>query len=215
MLQSRGTYCFGVVLMVLIPSSSNAQVRVASYPGSEVYPGLPPPPATYSHRMLPKLERPPLQFSVRPRRQFGAAGSERLRGSTRLTDIPKKAPALDRAVNPLPLLLSDVTLRPGDVVMFPDGPRIFRGSVGGSHSVGDFHRIVANAERLSKTARAALDRLKAGLNRAWAGVALRPDGTLREKQPSNPYAEAATAAATSGEETHVDKRAQAPALQAE
>src|SRR5215212_7327702 len=65
--------------------------------------GLPPPPGHFTHRLLPTIEpeRSPLRLNVRPPRT-PVIGAE-----------VKKAPPIDRVVNPLPLLLTDDTLRFG------------------------------------------------------------------------------------------------------
>ena len=143
--------------------------------------GLPAPPRHFTHRVLPTVdadpERPPLRLNVRPRRT-PVIGAE-----------AKKAPPIDRVVNPLPLLLTDDTLRFGDVVMFPDGPRVFTGSPGRSHSVSDFEKLVTAGKKVAKNVREALVRMKAGLNSAWREVALGRDGRLKDASAANPYVE--------------------------
>jgi hypothetical protein len=52
------------------------------------------------------------------------------------------------------LVLHDSTLRPGDVVMFPDGPKVFTGS-SGRHSRADF-QDVSRSNALSKDVRKAV-----------------------------------------------------------
>jgi hypothetical protein len=94
---------------------------------------------------------------------------------------------MNEKVNPLPLLLRDDTLRPGDIVMFPDGPRVFAGSPGGKHTIHDF---VAAAKKLSTSALAALRRLKPSTNDAWDNKVLSKNGSLRDQEfASNPYRE--------------------------
>ena len=59
---------------------------------------------------------------------------------------PSKAvrePILD-AAGALKAVLSDPTLRPGDIVMFPDGPKVFAGTTGNSHKLSNFHEIGAS-----------------------------------------------------------------------
>jgi hypothetical protein len=143
---------------------------------------LPPPPKHFTHRVLatPDVnpERAPLRLNVRPRRLPAARPLE-----------ARKAPPIDRAVNPLPLLLADETLRNGDVVMFPDGPRVFTGSPGKSHSVSDFEKLVATGKKAARSVREALVRLKAGVNDAWREVAVGRDGKMKHSPPTNPYVE--------------------------
>ncbi|HEX2053484.1 MAG TPA: hypothetical protein VHJ78_07160, partial [Actinomycetota bacterium] len=70
----------------------------------------------FEYRAVPVPERP----LVRPRPK-----------AVRLEQPPIKMPTKPKApgevVNPLPELLADSTLRPGDLVMFPDGLRAFTG----------------------------------------------------------------------------------------
>jgi hypothetical protein len=92
---------------------------------------------------------------------------------------------MDVKVNPLPLLLRDDTLRPGDIVMFPDGPRVFSGSSGGKHTIHDF---VAAARKLSRSALASLKRLQPSTNDSWDDKVLSKNGALRDQEiASNPY----------------------------
>jgi hypothetical protein len=51
---------------------------------------------------------------------------------------PIKPKQPGEVTNPLPDLLADTTLRRGDIVMFPDGPRVFAGQPGSAHALKDF-----------------------------------------------------------------------------
>jgi hypothetical protein len=150
------------------------------YQHAPVYlPGLPPPPPNSQHlrvlpRVIPEQARRPLELEVRPRRK-----------PENTPQVARKARPMNERINPLPLLLSDDTLRSGDIVMFPDGPRVFTGSTGGRHRLQDF---VAAAKRLSKSALAALKRVQPGTNDAWEEKVLSRTGGLRDQEvASNPY----------------------------
>ena len=71
--------------------------------------------------------------------------------------------------NPLVTLLSDPTLRPGDIVMFPDGPRVFRGHAGAQHASADFVKVAA-AKDIPKSTRKALAAMSVGENGAWSSA---------------------------------------------
>jgi hypothetical protein len=71
--------------------------------------------------------------------------------------------------NPLVTLLSDPTLRPGDIVMFPDGPRVFRGHRGAQHASADFVKVSA-AKEVPKSTRKALAAMSVGENSAWSSA---------------------------------------------
>jgi len=69
-------------------------------------------------------------------------------------DRRKAKDAADRLAEkgPVAALLADPTLRPGDVVMFPDGPRVFKGGSDAPHRMASFEapersRLVSKAER--------------------------------------------------------------------
>jgi hypothetical protein len=69
--------------------------------------------------------------------------------------------------NPLAALLSDPTLRYGDIAMFPDGPRVFRGEPGSRHSVHDFVTVAA-ARDMPPASRNKLLAMRPGANEAWS-----------------------------------------------
>jgi len=75
------------------------------------------------------------------------------------------AKAKNEIANPLPLLLRDDTLRTGDIVIFPDGPRVFTGEEGDNHALSDF--VGASEVKLSRVIRNALASLVVGPNEAW------------------------------------------------
>jgi hypothetical protein len=84
--------------------------------------------------------------------------------------------------NPLAALLRDPTLRYGDIVMFPDGPRVFRGGYGGNHKVHDFVSLAASKE-VSPAARKVLAAMPVGENNAWSkDVNLRVETVARRFQ---------------------------------
>lgn len=69
--------------------------------------------------------------------------------------------------NPFATLLRDPTLRYGDVVMFPGGPRVFRGEPGGRHSVHDFAAVSASKD-LPSASRKTVLAMPVGENTAWS-----------------------------------------------
>ncbi|MBB4040331.1 hypothetical protein GGR34_001984 [Microvirga flocculans] len=69
--------------------------------------------------------------------------------------------------NPVAALLSDSTLRPGDMVMFPDGLRVFTGRVGQTHKLNDFKPIAQMAKGLSRSTRKLVSGLLPGDNVTW------------------------------------------------
>lgn len=80
--------------------------------------------------------------------------------------MPSKPADPSKRENPLVTLLSDPTLRKGDIVMFPDGPRVFRGTSGTRHAMADFVDV-SRAKDISKSTRKALAALPVGENNAW------------------------------------------------
>ena len=83
------------------------------------------------------------------------------------TAKPREAPkARDIPSNPHLALMTDRTLRAGDIVMFPDGPRVFQGEPGDRHALADFVPF-AKAKGLTKADRKYLTALRTGVNEAW------------------------------------------------
>jgi hypothetical protein len=70
--------------------------------------------------------------------------------------------------NPVPALLADDTLRRGDIVMFPDGPRMFVGRAGTRHELEDFEPVTPSSKAVPHRTRKLLAQLRPGLNGAWA-----------------------------------------------
>lgn len=91
--------------------------------------------------------------------------------------MPIAARPIGEVSNPVPALLADKTLRPGDIVVFPDGPRIFKGQPGGRHALADFVKI-ASAKGLPQPARKIVSAMLVGRNDAWSMEELRPDRRL-------------------------------------
>jgi hypothetical protein len=110
----------------------------------------------------------PLQFEVRkPRpliRRANRARLERESPKPVVADLKPRDPATRG--NPLAALLIDRTLRPGDVVIFPDGPRVFRGTPGSQHAVFDFVKLTA-AKGVPSATRSAMAKVSVGDNDAW------------------------------------------------
>ena len=80
--------------------------------------------------------------------------------------------------NPVPALLADSTLRPGDMVMFPDGLRVFTGKPGSSHKLTDFKPLAQAGRHLSRATRKLVAHLLPAENIAWNTDAVRSGGKL-------------------------------------
>ena len=70
--------------------------------------------------------------------------------------------------NPVPALMADSTLRSGDLVMFPDGVRVFTGRVGSQHTVADFKPLAQAGKHLSRATRKLVAHLLPSENPAWS-----------------------------------------------
>ena len=80
----------------------------------------------------------------------------------------KLRPHSSERPNPLPALLADATLRPGDIVIFPDGARVFQGSPGPRHQPRDFVKV-ASAKGVPQATRRILAAMKVAPDSvAWA-----------------------------------------------
>ena len=140
-------------------------------------------------RVTPQFAPRPLQLTPRQRVTKPAIARAPARAVAR---VPAKAvaeehsPKIERdpktigeVSNPLPTLLRDETLRPGDMVMFPDGVRVFRGKPGSRHELVDFVKLSAT-KRLAASDRKLLARIVVGQNSAWSFDTGQP-GRVAEK----------------------------------
>lgn len=120
----------------------------------------------------------PYQFAPEPERP-------------RIRSRPKPAPVAETEVkkpvkprtpgemdNPVPALLADSTLRPGDMVMFPDGLRVFTGQTGGPHKLADFKPLSKAGNAVSRETRKLVARLIPSENPAWNTAALKSGNKL-------------------------------------
>jgi hypothetical protein len=130
-----------------------------------------------------------------PERARAARELRRLQGDkTRYARLPKAAAVAPEKAAPKPVqrgaildtpgaikaILNDPTLRPGDIVMFPSGPRVFvGGSSKGAHRMSSFESV-GDSRLVSKGTRASLAAL------AGPGVAKRTttaDAKVRLRGP--------------------------------
>jgi len=79
--------------------------------------------------------------------------------------MPRQARPAEDVPNPVPQLLADRTLRSGDIVVFPDGPRVFKGVPGAEHALTDFKKV---SEKESPATRQLAKTVHVGLNAAWS-----------------------------------------------
>jgi hypothetical protein len=92
--------------------------------------------------------------------------------------MPEKPKAPGEIDNPVPALLADSTLRPGDMVMFPDGLRVFTGKPGGQHKLTDFQPLSQAGKSLSRETRKLIADLHPGVNTAWSTAGVQSQGKL-------------------------------------
>jgi len=120
----------------------------------------------YDYRYAPGVERPVIRRRPKPV------------VSNELPKIPPVPKAPGEVSNPVPDLLSDSTLRRGDMVMFPDGLRVFIGTEGGQHKLADFQPLARNGKSASADARKLLATFQPGSNAAWSASGLKLTGKL-------------------------------------
>ena len=91
---------------------------------------------------------------------------------------PEKPRSPGESTNPVPELLADSTLRPGDMVMFPDGLRVFTGKPGETHKLADFQPVSQAGRTVASSTRKLATSLRPGLNAAWSADGVRSGGKL-------------------------------------
>jgi hypothetical protein len=130
--------------------SAEPQPRIAPRAPRSMYS-----PYVLDHRFPP---RPPRTVREKKRdRNHLETAKPNSKDSSKTVQIPS---------NPHLALMTDPTLRPGDIVMFPDGPRVFQGDVGKRHAMSDFVPF-SKAKGLTKADRRYLTALRTGVNEAW------------------------------------------------
>jgi hypothetical protein len=164
----RATQAFGLVALVAaLGAGASRQVQAedsgfwdtvrssagfgGASRGSSWFPGAAYERRGFSHRRAARTREQPVRTA-----EPAAAASPKF-------PDPAKRP------NPLVTLLSDPTLRPGDIVMFPDGPRVFRGHAGAQHASADFIKAAAVRD-IPKSTRRALAAMSVGENSAWSSA---------------------------------------------
>ena len=128
-----------------------------------------PPPQPFEHQPDPAVEQP--RRKARPRPKPVAIEQPEIK-------TPVEPKPVGEIANPVPALLADSTLRPGDMVMFPDGLCVFTGKSGGPHKLADFKPLAQAAKHLSRATRKLVAHLLPAENVAWNADAVRSGGKL-------------------------------------
>ena len=128
-----------------------------------------PAPPSFGYQPAPEMEQP--RRKVRPRSKPVAVEQPEVRRPVE----PKPVGEID---NPVPALLADSTLRRGDMVMFPDGLRVFAGRPGGPHKLADFKPVAQAGKLLSRQTRKLVKHLLPAENVAWNTDAVRSGDKL-------------------------------------
>ncbi|MBQ0819347.1 hypothetical protein KBI52_03760 [Microvirga sp. HBU67558] len=128
-----------------------------------------PAPQPFEYQPEPVVEQP--QRKARPRPKPVAVEQSEIKK-------PVEPKPVGEIPNPVPMLLADSTLRPGDMVMFPDGLRVFTGKPGGSHKLVDFKPLAQAGRHLSRETRKLVAHLLPAENIAWSTDAVRSGSKL-------------------------------------
>jgi hypothetical protein len=138
--------------------------RAFSQPAAPV-----PAPQSFGYQPDPEVERP--RRKAHPRLRPVAVEQPEVRKPIE----PRPMGEID---NPVPALLADSRLRPGDMVMFPDGLRVFAGRLGGPHKLIDFKPVAQVEKPLSRETRKLVKHLLPSENIAWNTDVVRSGGKL-------------------------------------
>ncbi len=115
----------------------------------------------FEYRPFPALERPKTRPKVRPRAKVVRVEQPPIR-------MLEKPRAPGEVANPVPDLLADSTLRPGDMVMFPDGLRVFTGRPGEKHVLADFEPVSRAGKAVPSAIRKLATPLRPSVYDAWS-----------------------------------------------
>lgn len=122
-------------------------------------------------RFGPAIESPKVKPRARPRAKPAPVQEVEVKK-------PERPRSPGESTNPVPELLADSTLRPGDMVMFPDGLRVFTGRPGDRHKMADFDPVSQAGKAVASPTRKLVVGLRPGTNTAWSADAVRSGGKL-------------------------------------
>ena len=125
----------------------------------------------FEFRAVPALENFRPRPRVRPRPKPAALEESEVKK-------PEKPRSPGDATNPVPELLTDSTLRAGDMVMFPDGLPVFTGRPGDQHRLADFKPVSQAGKAVASSARKLVAGIRPGMNTAWSADAIGAGGKL-------------------------------------
>ncbi len=153
----RAALAFAAVLLpaTLVPAQAQGFNPLAALFGGWA------PPARYAPAYAPHHARPDPAYS--PQRARAARELRRLQEKrTRFARLPAAADVPDAGKpkkvergaildtpGALKAVMNDPTLRPGDIVVFPDGPKVFTGATKAPHRVASFENV-AESGRVSR-----------------------------------------------------------------
>lgn len=164
--------CSFLAVALMLPfavSAVPAQAQsIFGFFGTFSQPAVPsPPPQSFGYQPDPEVEQTRRKFRPSPK----PVVVEQLEIKKPIEPKP-----MGEIANPVPALLADSTLRPGDMVMFPDGLRVFTGKPGSSHKLSDFKPLAQAGKHLSRATRKLVAHLLPSENVAWSTDAVRSGG---------------------------------------
>ena len=110
----------------------------------------------------------PYQSRSDPERRTIRRPKKLVRGDAPTSKIPIRPKAPGEVANPVTELLTDRTLRRGDLVMFPGGFRVFNGQPGSKHALTDFVPVSQAGSVVPSSTRKLLASVRPDFNRAWS-----------------------------------------------
>lgn len=151
-----------ITLSIVAPFRAQAEdtgLWETFYAGERGFRGVAPAPSWFGRptyrRVTPRRERAAARPKPPPVEHIAAPA------------MPLTPPDPSKRPNPFAALLTDPTLRRGDIVVFPDGARVFRGAPGTQHAMRDFAKVAASKD-VPAGSRKALAALAVGHNSAWS-----------------------------------------------
>ena len=167
--------CSALTVALIAPFVVSDAVPARAQDFFGLFKAFAPPPAPVAPAQPLNIRLDPAPERLKPKARARSKPAPVEQAEVKKPVEPRKPGQLD---NPVPALLGDSTLRPGDMVMFPDGLRVFTGKPGNQHKLADFKPLAQAKKALSRDMRKLVANLLPSENPAWSTAGLESGSKL-------------------------------------